>query len=40
MARVIHEGATAGAVPPARHVQLGLSADDVVGMYRTVEKQG
>ena len=24
------------AVPPARHVQLGLSADDVVGMYRTV----
>ena len=36
MARVIHERAHARAVPPARHVQLGLSADDVVGMYRTV----
>ena len=36
MARVIHERAAARPVPPARHVQLGLSADDVVGMYRTV----
>ncbi len=35
MARVIQERPTARAVPPARHVQLGLSADDVVGMYRT-----
>ncbi len=30
------ERAEARPVPPARHVQLGLSADDVVGMYRTV----
>ncbi|HEX3621416.1 MAG TPA: thiamine pyrophosphate-dependent enzyme, partial [Acidimicrobiales bacterium] len=36
MAKVIDERARARAVPPARHVQLGLSADDVVGMYRTV----
>ncbi len=36
MAKVIHERAQAPAVAPARHVQLGLSADDVVGMYRTV----
>jgi 2-oxoisovalerate dehydrogenase E1 component alpha subunit len=36
MAKVIDERARAWAVPPARHVQLGLSADDVVGMYRTV----
>jgi 2-oxoisovalerate dehydrogenase E1 component len=36
MAKVIDERAKARPVPPARHVQLGLSADDVVGMYRTV----
>jgi 2-oxoisovalerate dehydrogenase E1 component len=36
MARVIQDRASVRAVPPARHVQLGLSADDVVGMYRTV----
>ncbi|CAA9249503.1 MAG: Branched-chain alpha-keto acid dehydrogenase, E1 component, beta subunit [uncultured Acidimicrobiales bacterium] len=36
MARVIHERAAARAVPPARHRQLGLSDDDVIGMYRTV----
>ncbi|HEX3623045.1 MAG TPA: dehydrogenase E1 component subunit alpha/beta [Acidimicrobiales bacterium] len=36
MAKVIDERAHARQVPPARHVQLGLSADDVVGMYRTV----
>jgi 2-oxoisovalerate dehydrogenase E1 component len=36
MAKVIDERARARPVPPARHVQLGLSADDVVGMYRTV----
>ena len=36
MARVIQDRAPARRVPPARHVQLGLSADDVVGMYRTV----
>ncbi len=36
MAKVIDERARARPVPPARHVQLGLSADDVVGMYRTL----
>ncbi|HVL05080.1 MAG TPA: dehydrogenase E1 component subunit alpha/beta [Acidimicrobiales bacterium] len=36
MAKVIPDRAPARPVPPARHVQLGLSADDVVGMYRTV----
>ena len=36
MARVIDERAQARQVPPARHVQLGLSADDVIGMYRTL----
>ena len=36
MARVISERAQARPTPPARHVQLGLSADDVVGMYRTI----
>ena len=36
MAKVIDERARARAVPPARHVQLGLSDDDVVGMYRTL----
>ena len=36
MAKVIQDRAPARRVPPARHVQLGLSADDVVGMYRTV----
>ena len=36
MVKVIDERAKARAVPPARHVQLGLSADDVVGMYRTL----
>ncbi|MGH9264493.1 MAG: alpha-ketoacid dehydrogenase subunit alpha/beta [Acidimicrobiales bacterium] len=36
MAKVIHERAQARPTPPARHVQLGLSADDVVGMYRTL----
>jgi hypothetical protein len=36
VAKVIQHRAPARPVPPARHVQLGLSADDVVGMYRTV----
>jgi 2-oxoisovalerate dehydrogenase E1 component len=36
MAKVIDERSRSRAVPPARHVQLGLSADDVVGMYRTL----
>jgi len=36
MAKVIQDRAQARPVPPARHVQLGLSADDVIGMYRTV----
>lgn len=36
MARVIQDRAPARQFPPARHVQLGLSGDDVVGMYRTV----
>jgi 2-oxoisovalerate dehydrogenase E1 component len=36
MAKVISERGRARPVPPARHVQLGLSADDVIGMYRTV----
>ena len=36
MAKVIDERAAARPVPPARHIQLGLSADDVVGMYRTL----
>ena len=36
MAKVIHERTAARPVPPARHVQLGLSADEVVGMYRTL----
>jgi 2-oxoisovalerate dehydrogenase E1 component len=36
MAKVIDERAKARAVPPARHVQLQLSDDDVIGMYRTV----
>jgi len=36
MAKVIHERAQTRTVPAARHVQLGLSGDDVIGMYRTV----
>ena len=36
MAKVIDERAKARPVPPARHVQLQLSDDDVIGMYRTV----
>ncbi|HEX2048425.1 MAG TPA: thiamine pyrophosphate-dependent enzyme [Acidimicrobiales bacterium] len=36
MAKAIDERAQARPVPPARHVQLGLSADEVVGMYRTL----
>jgi 2-oxoisovalerate dehydrogenase E1 component len=36
MAKVIQHRAPVRPVAPARHVQLGLSADDVVGMYRTV----
>ena len=36
MAKVIEERPKARPVPPARHVQLQLSDDDVIGMYRTV----
>jgi 2-oxoisovalerate dehydrogenase E1 component len=36
VAKAIKDRAPTRAVPPARHVQLGLSGDDVVGMYRTV----
>jgi 2-oxoisovalerate dehydrogenase E1 component len=36
MAKVIDERAQARPTPPVRHVQLGLSDDDVIGMYRTV----